>query len=151
MDRASAKAVRCRFESGTRSMKKIVYIAHPISGDIEANLKDLCRILRIININSHPMRSEIIHKFECGAVMIEQVYEFQNIIPQAPYYHDIISLDDSVPLERIRGRENDIAMIKTGVYDELWFTGDRISKGMEYERQLFIKLGKPVINYIGKF
>ena len=42
-------------------------------------------------------------------------------------------------------------MINTGVYDELWLTGDEVSYGMEQERQLFVKLGKPVVNYIGKF
>jgi hypothetical protein len=28
----------------------IAYIAHPISGDVEANLADICRIVRKINL-----------------------------------------------------------------------------------------------------
>lgn len=31
-------------------MKKIVYIAHPISGNIKENLADLIRIIRVINL-----------------------------------------------------------------------------------------------------
>lgn len=118
--------------------KKIVYIAHPISGDVESNLRDLIRILRIINMDTH-LESHI------------PEFDFSNVIPQAPYYHDIIALDDNNPLERKRGIDNDIAMINTGIYDELWLTGDRISFGMSEEVKLFVKLGKPVINYIGKF
>lgn len=123
--------------------KKIVYIAHPISGDIEGNLKDLARILRIINMNQVTLAGPTLGKIE--------TYDFSNIIPQAPYYHDIVALDDNNPLERNRGIENDTAMIMTGIYDELWLTGNKISFGMEKERQLFIKIGKPVVNYIGKF
>lgn len=115
-------------------MKKIVYIAHPIGGDIEANLKDLFRILRIINMNPNPLTG----------------YNFENVIPVAPYVAYIYSLDDNNALERKRGIDNDIALILTGVFKELWLTGDKISRGMEEEVKLFRALGKPIINYIGK-
>jgi hypothetical protein len=122
--------------------KKIVYIAHPISGDIHENLRDLIRIMRIINMNEVTLAGARLGTIE--------EYDFSNVIPQAPYYHDIIALDDNNPLERKRGIDNDIAMINTGVYDELWLTGDRISFGMSEEIKLFVKLGKPVLNYIGR-
>ena len=109
--------------------KKICYIAHPISGDIEVNLKDLARILRFINM------------LEPGDV---------RIIPIAPYYADIIALDDNNPLERKRGIENDTALIMTGVFDELWLTGDKISFGMQEEIKLFRSLGKPIVDYTNK-
>lgn len=128
-------------------MKKIVYIAHPIGGDIEANLKDLFRILRVINTNYHPNRSSsewIFGSKEYGA------YDFTNIIPVAPYVADIYSLDDNNALERKRGIDNDTALILTGVFNELWLTGDKISFGMQQEVALFKNLGKPIINYIGK-
>lgn len=107
--------------------KKIVYIAHPISGDIEGNLADLRRILRIINIGEY------------------------NIIPCSPYYADIVSLDDNIPEERARGIENDIALIKSGMFNELWLTGTKISYGMQCEEALFRSIGLPVRDYINKF
>lgn len=108
-------------------MKKIVYIAHPISGDIEANLKDLRRILRDINLHS------------------------PEIIPLAPYYGDCVALDDSVPVERRKGIDNSIYLLDTGIFDELWLTGDKISPGMEYEITHFKLQGKSIKNHIGKF
>ena len=124
---------------------KIVYIAHPIGGDVENNLKDLVRILRIINLNIHPAK-----KYEFKGAESYPSFDFSNIIPFAPYYADIIALDDSKPLERKRGIENDIALIKSGAFQECWLTGDKISFGMQEEIKLFTLLGKPVINYIGK-
>lgn len=105
---------------------KIAYIAHPISGDIEGNLKDIRRILRHINI-THP-----------------------DIVPFCPCYADIVSLDDNVPAERERGIQNDIAILKSGIVNELWLTGDKLSNGMSHERDLAIELGIPVIDLIGK-
>lgn len=123
-------------------MKKIVYIAHPISGDIEANLKDLSRILRVINKDCHPLNLP----FDVGLLS----YNFNDIIPVAPYYADIISLDDNNPLERKRGIENDTALIMTGIFKELWLTGDKISFGMSEEIKLFRLLGYPILDYTNK-
>lgn len=124
-------------------MKKIVYIAHPISGDIEGNLADLRRILRIINMNTHPFNSQY-------AMYETKEYDFSGIIPLAPYYADIVSLDDNNTLERKRGIENDIALLEFGVFQEVWLTGSVISFGMREEVKLAVKLGIPVVNYIGK-
>ena len=138
--------------------KKIVYIAHSIGGDVENNLKDLVRILRVINTNNCPVKPL---KFDMnyannqdfidGQITIStDFYDFSNIIPIAPYYADILALDDSNPLERKRGIENDIALIETGVFDELWLTGSKISLGMQEEIKMFILQGKPVIDYTNK-
>lgn len=106
--------------------KIIVYIAHPISGNVKGNLSDLSRIIRDINL-------------------------FDNtVVPCAPYYADIVSLKDSVPLERKRGMDNNEKLIRSGVFKQLWLTGDKISLGMEYEIKLFVSLGIPVLNFIGK-
>lgn len=120
-------------------MKKIVYIAHPIGGDVENNLKDLIRILRIINTNTHPFGQHF-----------KDDYNFENIVPCAPYYADIIALDDNNPLERRRGIENDVELINRFPFDELWLTGDKISFGMSEEIKLFKLLGKPIIDYTNK-
>lgn len=128
-------------------MKKIVYIAHPISGDIEANLADLRRILRTINMNSHP---KLYTQYQNNTGILDMAYDFSNIIPCAPYYADIVSLDDNNPLERKRGIENDTELLKSGIFKELWLTGDKISFGMNEEVKLAVLLGIPVIDYIGK-
>ena len=49
---------------------KIVYICHPISGDIEGNLKSIRNIVRYINIS------------------------YPDVIPFVPYYADIVSMDE---------------------------------------------------------
>lgn len=125
-------------------MKKIVYVAHAISGDIEANLADLRRILRIINMDNHIPTVGITGGF------ISQVYDFSDITPCAPYYADIVSLDDNNPIERKRGIENDTALLESGIFQEVWLTGSVISFGMREEVKLAVKLGIPVVNYIGK-
>lgn len=128
-------------------MKKIVYIAHPIGGDIENNLLDLRRILRIINTNTHPRMMEIGMEMKMESFI---PFDFSNVHPCAPYYADIVSLDDDNPLERKRGIDNDIALINTGMFQELWLTGDKISFGMSEEVKLFKLLGKPIIDYTNK-
>lgn len=105
---------------------KIAYIAHSIGGAIEENLADLRRIIRKINLE-HP-----------------------GVVPFCPYYADIVSLDDNVPAERERGIANDVAILRSGIVHELWLTGDRISTGMQHEKELAIELGIPVIDMIGK-
>jgi len=109
-----------------KSNMKIVYIAHPISGDIENNLTDLRRIVRKINI------------------------EHKNIVPFVPYYVDIVSLDDNVAEERLRGIANDTAIIESGIINEMWLTGQRISKGMEAEKDLAIRHSIEIVDMIGK-
>lgn len=109
---------------------KIVYIAHPIGAPtkegIEANLADLRRIVRKINL------------------------EHNDIVPFVPYYADIVSMDDNVPAERERGVKNDKAILEAGFIDELWLTGDRLSNGMVEERNIALIEGITVIDKIGK-
>lgn len=105
---------------------KICYIAHPISGNIKANLDDLRRIVRKINLGE------------------------ENVVPFCPYYVDIVSLDDNVPAERERCIANDHELFTRVFIDELWLTGDKISSGMEAEIALAAKYNIPVFNFIGK-
>lgn len=105
----------------------ICYIAHPIGGDVEANLADLRRIVRKINLRGD-----------------------RGIVPFVPYYADVVSLDDNAPDERDRGLKNQIAILRSGVVNQLWLTGDRISAGMEDERRLALELGIEVRNFIGQ-
>ena len=109
---------------------KIVYIAHPIGAPtkegIEKNLTDLRRIVRYINLR------------------------YRDVVPFVPYYADIVSMDDNVLAERERGIKNDIAILESGIVDELWLTGDRISNGMIAERSIAYIKSIPVIDMIGK-
>lgn len=59
-----------------------------------------------------------------------------DVVPFVPYYVDIVCMDDSIPEERSRGIKNDTHILKSGMVDELWLFGDRISHGMKDEIDL---------------
>lgn len=101
---------------------KIVYIAHPISGDIANNLNKICLIIRELNL-AEP-----------------------DILPFAHYITDCHCLHDDVPEERERGIKNDTALLKAGFINEMWLYGDRISNGMKAEIKLARELNIPVIS-----
>ena len=105
---------------------KICYIAHAIGGDVENNLEDLKRIIRKINI------------------------EQPDVVPFAPYFSDVVSLNDNIPEERERGFKNNFKILSSGVVDELWLTGNRISNGMEAEKLHAEIMGIPVMDYTNK-
>jgi len=100
---------------------KIVYIAHPISGDIQGNLKKILDIIREINLTK------------------------PDIVPFAHYWVDCHALDDTILSERERGIKNDTALFNAGFIDELWLYGDKISKGMRAEIELAKSLNIPVL------
>ena len=107
--------------------KKVAYIAHPISGNIQSNLVDLARILRIINKRT------------------------TNVIPFCPYYGDCFALDDNIPAERKRGIDNDLYLLQLGFVDELWMTGPEITKGMALEAEIATKAGIPIFDFTNLF
>lgn len=100
--------------------KKVVYIAHPIGGDVQGNLEKVRKIGRQITL-SEP-----------------------NIIVFAPYYFDCHCLDDAVPEERKRGMQNNAYFFENGFIDELRLYGDRISSGMKEEIKLADKYRIPI-------
>lgn len=106
---------------------KIVYIAHPIGGDVQANLKDLRRIVKLINET------------------------FDDVVPFIPYYADVVSMDDSVSDHRNRGIKNDMAIFEKRCMDEVWLCGDRVSTGMMAEMMKATELGIPVAYKINQF
>ena len=85
---------------------KTAYISHPISGDVQGNLKKIKNISREINLNE------------------------PDVVPFAPYFIDCHALDDSDPEERKRGIKNNTHILRSGFVDELRLYGDRISDGM---------------------
>lgn len=100
--------------------KKTVFIGHPISGDIQGNIK------RVLNI------CEEIHSNE--------------IIPVVPYLTSLQYLDDSVLEDREMGIDANLECFHRRYIDELWLFGDKISTGMKQEIELAKELGIPVIS-----
>lgn len=99
---------------------KIVYIAHPISGNIKGNLNDVKNIIKGINI------------------------QMPDVLPFAHYFVDCHALNDDIPEEREKGIKNDIALLEAGFIDEMWLYGCRISSGMRAEIELARKLNIPI-------
>lgn len=88
--------------------KKIIYIAHPIGGDVKGNLLEISRIYNHLSIED-------------------------KIIPFVPYYATVLSLDDTVPVLRDIGFSHNEALFKSGIIDEVWLYGKRITEGMRVE------------------
>lgn len=99
---------------------KIVYIAHPIGGDIAGNLQKIVKIGREISLLE------------------------PDVIPFAPYFFDCYCLNDDIPEERQRGIRNDVAWFKKGVISELRLYGNRISRGMRAEINICKSEGIPI-------
>lgn len=99
---------------------KIVYIAHPLGGDVEGNLDKVIQIIRKINL------------------------EEPDVVPFAHYFVDCHALNDNEPEERERGIKNDIALFKKRFIDEVRLYGDKISPGMREEIKLAHTLDIPV-------
>ncbi len=100
---------------------KIVYIAHPIAGDVENNITKILEIIERINVME------------------------PDVVPFAPYLGDVMALNDNDPEMRKRGLKNDHELIDRGFIDECWVYGDRISEGMRDEIFMFNDWGKEVV------
>lgn len=117
---------------------KIVYLAHPIAGDMQNNLNDLRFIIR--QINRH----------------------MPEIVPFCPYYADVAACGDE-PAERDRGISNCTVLVTllglhyqrrprtypASLEVEMWLTGARITAGMEREIATARIYGIPIYNKIG--
>lgn len=100
---------------------KIVYICHPIGGDVQHNLRKIAEIIRGINLtNAHT-------------------------VPFAPYFADCVALNDNDPDHRERGIKNGQAILKKGMVDALWVYGHKLSTGMKDEIEMALELDIPVV------
>ena len=100
---------------------KIVYIAHPVGGDVDGNLQKVADIGRKINL------------------------EEPGVVPFAPYYYDCATLQDAVPEERAKGLKNNAALMRACKVDEVRLYGNKVSSGMWGEVELAHELGIPVV------
>lgn len=113
--------VICEIKSLLNYQMKIAYIAHPVGGDVSGNIEKIKAIGRQINKNE------------------------PNVVPFAPYFFDLFTLDDADFYERERGIRNDTELFNRGFIDEVRLYGNRLSAGMKFEILQALKLGIPVV------
>lgn len=99
--------------------KPIIYIAHPIGGDVKGNLIKVGEIYRQLSLEN-------------------------KVIPFAPYIASISCLDDNSPKERAIGFSHNKAIFESGCIDEVWLFGGVISNGMQQEIEWANNLNIPV-------
>ena len=104
-------------------MTKIVYIAHPIGGDVENNVKRVCEVLREIHLSE------------------------MDVIPLAPYVVALNYLDDENPKEKMMGMIANKKFFEKKMIDEIWLAGPKISAGMKQEVEEGLKRGIPIKCY----
>jgi hypothetical protein len=97
---------------------RVVYMAHPVSGDVEGNLAK-------------------------ARVLIRQMEEaFPDVAIVASWITECEIWDDANPVERAAGLQRDMAVLAR--CHELWLVGPHVSGGMAMERDHAIGLGIPV-------
>ena len=106
-------------------VKVFVYICHPIKGDKKENLKNILKIVRIINLT------------------------MPEVVPLTNYFADCLALCDEIEEERQKGLYNDRKLLESGIVDELWVFGDKITEGMLSEIKTAQECGIPV-KYVDK-
>jgi len=104
-------------------MPKLVYISHPISGDVRKNVKKILEICKRVHT--------------------------KDIIPFPPYLASLEYLDDNNEQDRVLGIDSALETIRRGMIDELWVYGDNISDGMKEEIKVAEDKGIPVIHKVG--
>lgn len=97
------------FKPRKERAKKLVYIAHPISGDPYGNIGKLSKIYKDITI------------------------KYPDVIPFIPYVVTVMSLGDDNPTARTTGISHNMEIFERGVIDEVWLFGNKISVGMLQE------------------
>jgi hypothetical protein len=102
-------------------MPKIVYIAHPISGDIKNNIKKIVAILKDVHT--------------------------EKVIPFAPYIVQLKYLNDNIINERELGINVNRELFSRKFIDEIWFCGGKISPGMQMEVKFGLEYGIPMSCY----
>ena len=102
-------------------MAKLVYIAHPIAGNVEENVRSVLDICKEIHSD--------------------------HIIPIAPYLVALQYLSDHLTEERDLGIAANQEFFRRGVMDEVWVCGSHISEGMREEIKLALKYGIPIKCY----
>ena len=99
----------------------VVYVAHPVSGDVPANIKA-----------AFGWMSWLLRRWPRVAFI-------------APWIVDAHVLDDGDPLEREQGLRRDEAVV--GLADAVLLVGGRVSVGMERERITALTAGGDAVDF----
>lgn len=102
-------------------MAKLVYIAHPIAGDVEDNVKRVLEICKRVHT--------------------------KDTVPMAPYLVAVQYLNDHLEEERELGIAANVEHFKRKVMDETWLCGPKISSGMKKEIELCLEHDIPIVCY----
>lgn len=100
--------------------KKIVYIAHPISGDFNNNMESIRKIYAAIS------------------------REYPECVPFAPYWITCYALSDEIPTDRALGFSHNREFFERGLIDEVWVFG--MSRGVETEIEWANEFGIKVVD-----
>ena len=103
--------------------KKLIYIAHPIGGDVKNNLEKVKQIYYLMSVGS------------------------EDYTPFVPYWITCHALDDSNPIHRKIGMEQNKYFFDNRIIDEVWVYGG-ISEGVKKEIEWASENG---INVVFKF
>ena len=104
------------------SETKLVFIAHPVSGDFENNIQKILLTCRDIHTN------------------------FKGYVPFVPYIANVHYLNTS-PEEKILGMKATRILFERNVIDEFWLCGDCISEGMKEGLRWSIEFGISIKAY----
>lgn len=104
---------------------KVIYVAHPVSGDVPGNLAKAKRIMRALQEQSPTVA----------------------IIAPWIQWLEICGDDDSDHGARERGLIRDFAVVAK--CDEFWMVGPRVSDGMRREKEAAERAGVKVVDLTG--
>jgi hypothetical protein len=85
---------------------KLVYLAHPVRGDIETNLK-------------------------AASAWVRWATRLPGIVPIAPYFQSVVAFSDTDESERQEGFNHGLKVLQ--YCQELWVCGQTISEGVQLE------------------
>ncbi len=99
-------------------MAKIIYIAHPVGGDVQGNVKKILEICKKVHS--------------------------KDLIPIAPYLQGLHYLDDSNPEDRALGILTNREYFTRRFFDELHVYGYKLSNGVKGEIKLAVENEIPI-------
>ncbi len=102
-------------------MPKLVYLAHQVGGDVDANIRSILALCKQIHTT--------------------------DVIPVVPYLVALQYLHDHVVEDRQLGTEANLEFLLRRLVDEVWLCGPRISEGMKAEIRLAHNQGIPIHCY----
>ena len=97
---------------------KLVYISHPVSGDVQANLSN-------------------------AGKWIKWASRLQGIVPIAPYFQSVVAFSEHDPDEREEGFQHGLKVLQ--YCQEMWVCGGVISRGMQREIDAALGWNTPVV------